>query len=89
MDRIISKPKRPFVVDVKAQGHSTVYLRFENGEERILDLKPWFTGVFEELKDPDYFRKVRVADGSIAWPNGQDLAYDMLYYKSSSLTAVR
>jgi hypothetical protein len=38
-------------------------------------------GVFEPLKDPAYFRRVRLApeSGTIMWPNGADLDADVLY----------
>jgi hypothetical protein len=60
-------------------------LAFENGEERIFDMKPYRFGVFVRLEEVDYFERVRVADGSIAWPHGQALAYDMLYVESEAL----
>jgi hypothetical protein len=41
--------------------------------------------VFAELEDMEYFERVRVSRGSIAWPHGQALAYDMLYFKSEAL----
>jgi hypothetical protein len=37
--------------------------------------------VFEPLKDPSYFARVRVDQelGSVVWPNGADLDPDVLY----------
>jgi hypothetical protein len=35
--------------------------------------------LFEPLRDPDYFRQVRVELGAVAWPNGADLAPDVMY----------
>jgi hypothetical protein len=85
MEELLSKPDYPFVTDVEPVSGHELRLTFEYGEQRLLDMRPYMIGVFTELKDPDYFRKVRVEDGSIAWPNGQDLAYDMLYHESKSL----
>lgn len=85
MEELISKPRDPFVQKVKAIDDHQILLTFENGEERVLDMTPYMSGVFTPLKDPDYFRQVRVEEGSIAWPGGQDLAYDMLYYQSNPL----
>ena len=47
------------------------------GDHRLM---PW-NGVFEPLEDPNYFRLVRVdpEGGTIAWPNGADLAHDTLH----------
>ena len=64
------------------EGHC-VYLRFEDGVEGVVDLGQQlrFEGVFEPLKDRDYFLQVRVDPeaGTITWPNGADLDPDVLY----------
>ncbi len=71
------------VVFAQAVGDYRLHLRFEDGVEGELDLGPVlsFRGVFEPLRDPNYFNRVRVdADlGSVAWPNGADLDPDVLY----------
>ena len=58
-------------------------LRFADGCEGVVDLAPHlkFSGVFEPLKDPVYFAKVRVDPelGTVTWPNGADLDPDVLY----------
>ena len=65
------------IVDVKPLGEYRLYLRFEDGAEGIVDLAEHlaFRGVFEPLRDPAYFARVRVDSelGTIAWPNGADL----------------
>lgn len=41
---------------------------------------PSTTGtLFEPLRDPGYFRQVRIELGALAWPNGADLAPDVMY----------
>jgi hypothetical protein len=35
--------------------------------------------LFERLRDPTYFRQVRIELGAVAWPNGADLAPDAMY----------
>jgi len=42
-------------------------------------------GVFTELKDEHYFRKVRVLDGTVVWPHEQDICPDTLYLDSLKL----
>ena len=63
-------------------GHR-LQLRFADGCEGVVDLAPHlkFSGVFEPLKDPVYFAKVRVDPelGTVTWPNGADLDPDVLY----------
>lgn len=85
-DEILTgKPRKPFVKEVVPLEDWKLRLTFENGEERLFDMKPYRYGVFERLEDPDYFKRVRVSRGSIVWPNGAALAYDMLYHESKSL----
>ena len=70
---------------VKKAVHAGVYrplLTFEDGDERLVDLKPHLSGeIFEPLKDPEYFRGFRVNEGidTVAWPNGADFSPDFLY----------
>lgn len=35
--------------------------------------------LFELLREPSYFRQVRLDMGAVAWPNGADLAPDAMY----------
>jgi Protein of unknown function (DUF2442) len=35
--------------------------------------------VFEPLRDPDVFRQVGIALGTVVWPTGADLAPDAMY----------
>jgi len=84
-DIFTGKPRKPFVKQVEPLEDWKLRLTFENGEERLFDMKPYRYGVFARLEDPEYFQRVRVSRGSISWPHGQDLAYDMLYHESKSL----
>lgn len=64
-----------------------VVLRFANQEIRNFDVKPYLDkGFFRELQDRAYFNAVRVALGSIEWPNGQDFCPDTLYELSEPVT---
>jgi len=55
-------------------------LIFNNGEEKIFDVKPYLNiGVFKALKKPDLFKTVRPFLGSILWENNIDLSPDTLY----------
>src|SRR4029453_17303829 len=57
-------------------------LTFEDGMVGDVDFgsREW-DGVFEPLRDPAYFAQVRVDPelGTIAWPNGADMAPETLY----------
>jgi len=75
------------VVEVKPLEVYRVFLRFDDGVQGELDLEPLlspFDGVFEPLRELARFREVFVDDGgTIAWPNGADLAPEVLYSKVS------
>jgi hypothetical protein len=64
-------------VDVLDDFH--LYLKFNNGEEGIVDLKPELYGeVFAPLRDPALFRQVYLTSRTIEWPNGADFAPEHL-----------
>jgi len=71
------------VKDVKALENYTLLLKFENDEEKIFDVKPYLNiGKFQELKDENLFKSVRVNFDSIEWANKLDLDPELLYEKS-------
>lgn len=73
------------VKDVQPLEDYNLLLKFENGEERIFDVKPYLEiGKFQELKDKALFKSVRVSFDSIEWDNQLDLDPELLYEKSSS-----
>ena len=77
----------PTVVTVKPENDYKLSLTFDNGEKRLFDVTPFLDkGVFSELKNIDYFQKVKVAFGAIEWPHEQDFSKDTLYILSDSST---
>jgi len=74
MDDIISgAPLGPRVSKVKPMDDYKLLLVFNNGESRIFDAKPLFSmHVFEVLKNKVFFDTVKVAHGSVQWPNDID-----------------
>jgi hypothetical protein len=71
------------IVAVNTLGDYRLHLRFEDSVEGVVNLATHlsFRGVFEPLKDPIYFARVRVDPqlGTVVWPNGADLDPDVLY----------
>lgn len=71
------------ITSVQVVGDYRLHLRFEDGVEGDVDVKRTvsFTGVFEPLKDREFFARVRLLPefGTIGWPNGADLDPDVLY----------
>lgn len=58
---------------------------FSNDEVKEFDVSPFLDkGIFTELRDKSYFKQVRVAFGSIEWPNEQDFSKDTLYLLGTS-----
>jgi hypothetical protein len=73
----------PDVVKVKPDQDYTVRLWFANGEEGVLDMKPYLDkGIFRALKDEKMFRTVHPFIGTIQWDNEADLCPDTVYLDS-------
>lgn len=71
----------PSVILAQHQGDFRIRLRFNDGTEGTVDFRRWLEGpVFEPLKDPAYFASFSVEGGTVAWPNGADIAPETLYY---------
>lgn len=78
-------PNNPRIVSVEPLDGYKLALVFRNGERGIFDCNEYLDfGVFRELKDEQYFRKVRVLEyaGTVCWPHGQDFCPDSLYVGS-------
>jgi hypothetical protein len=71
------------IIEVIPQDNYQLYLKFEDGKEGIVDVSQLieFTGVFQPLRDIEYFKTVKVNPewGTIYWDNGADLDPDVLY----------
>ncbi|MDB9737048.1 DUF2442 domain-containing protein [Porticoccaceae bacterium] len=61
-------------------------VEFSNNEVKEFDVAPFLDkGIFAELKNENYFKQVKVAFGSIEWPNDQDFSKDTVYLLGRSL----
>ncbi len=73
----------PYVVQVYPRDDYRLEIEFENGEQRVFDVKPYLSrGIFIRLQNLAVFRAARVVAGSVEWPGGLDLSYDTLYLES-------
>ncbi len=53
-----------------------------SGQSGILDMEPYLDqGVFQELRNVQYFNQVGILFGAITWPNQQDIAPETLLAK--------
>jgi hypothetical protein len=78
------------VVKAKACGAHSLDLTFKDGTRKRVNLLPLLEGpVFEPLRDPKYFATVELdsAAGTVAWPNGADIAPETLYELASETRA--
>jgi hypothetical protein len=76
------------VVRAEYKGGYRIRLSFDDGLEGTVDFSPWLHGpVFEPLKDEGYFRRFFLDGGTVAWPNGADVAPETLYDRAKSTTA--
>lgn len=63
-------------------------LEFDDKKIKIVDLSSEIWGpIFEPLKDLNYFKKVKVKEGTISWPNEADFCPDVLYKMGKDLEA--
>lgn len=72
---------RPTAIEVTPLDNYRVLIKFDNGEKKLFDVKPYISGAwYGELSDQSYFESVSVDGFTIVWPNGQDICPDDLYY---------
>jgi hypothetical protein len=76
------------VTSVQLLHDRVVRLAFDDGCEGVLDLAPRMHGpIFKKAaSDLDYFRQVVVDNeaGTIVWPNGADLAPEVLHVEAAT-----
>ncbi|MCL9775478.1 DUF2442 domain-containing protein [Vibrio methylphosphonaticus] len=79
----------PSVVSVQPTDDYKLIISFDNSDMKLFDVSPYLDkGIFQELKDVSYFKRVSVAFGSVEWPNEQDFSYDTLYLLGQNLTEI-
>ncbi len=78
----------PAVVRAKYRGACRIHLTFNDSSAKTIDFSPWLQGpIFEPLKDPAYFRRFSIEGGTVAWPNGADIAPETLWAVANSKRA--
>ena len=75
----------PNVIRAKHEAGFRIRVTFNDGTEASVEFQPWLSGpVFEPLKKVAYFRSFFVDGGTVAWPNGADIAPETLYEAAKS-----
>lgn len=73
----------PRVKSVEALPEYKLRVQFSNDELGIYDCSHLLDfGVFKEFRDESYFRRVTAVDGTVCWPNEQDICPDTVYLDS-------
>lgn len=70
----------PSVIRAEYRGDFRIHLVFNDGSQGTIDFRPWLDGpVFEPLAHVDYFQRFFIDGGTVAWPNGADIAPETLH----------
>lgn len=71
------------VVEIEFRSDRSYLIVFDDGVRAVIDFSDYLNRgpVFTPLNDPEFFRQARVEGGTIAWPNGADIAPEALYEK--------
>ncbi len=77
----------PAVRHVKAHENYTLAVEFDNGEHGILDMRAYLDfGVFQRLKDPEEFSRVKVAFDTVEWEARTNLDPEFVYKKCRKIS---
>ena len=79
---IVPKP-----IEVKSLKNYDLYIKFEDGKEKIYNVKHLVEkfSFYSKLKDIEYFKNVRIDSNTVVWAEGEDIAPENLYYDSISI----
>ena len=68
------------VIEARVIGQLAFEVRFSDGlSGNVRFLPSYLYGVFEKLKNPDFFNQLTVTDGFVSWGDEIDLAPDSMY----------
>lgn len=74
------------IKEVQVLSDYRLLLTFDNNEKKIKDMKPYLEkGVFQKLKDKDFFNQVKISFGAISWGEKIDMCADSLYKTSKKV----
>jgi len=72
------------IVEVTPKSDYSQFVRFKDGLEGLVRLREeQLSGVLAALKDRQFFERVFIDQGAVAWPGDIDLAPDAMYAEVS------
>ena len=79
------------VTSIEYKGEHVYRIRFDDGLEGDIGFSEYIDRgpIFEPFADLAFFRQARVEGGTIAWPNGAEVAPETLYEKLEQAAALR
>lgn len=78
----------PNPIEVRAIEKYKLYIKFKNGEEKVLDMEENLKkNYYKKLTDYEYFKNVKISKTGITieWKDGEDISPENLYYDSNSI----
>ena len=70
-------------IEVKALEDFLLYIKFQNGEEKIYDMKEMLKfNYYKNLRDKENFKTVKVYGITLKWSTGEDIAPEKIYFNS-------
>ncbi|MFO7907333.1 MAG: DUF2442 domain-containing protein [Planctomycetota bacterium] len=79
------------VTEISYKGGYVFHVAFDDGTSGDVDFTEYLSKgpVFEPLQNRELFKRATIEGGTIAWPNGADIAPETLYETLSANKAIQ
>jgi hypothetical protein len=76
------------VIRIEYKSGYSYLVEFDDGVNAVIDFSDYLQRgpVFAPLRDLQFFRQASIEGGTIAWPNGADIAPETLYEKCQQVS---
>lgn len=70
-------------IEVKPLENFLLYIKFQNGEEKIYNMKEMLKfDFYKNLRNKENFKKVKIYGITLKWSTGEDIAPEKIYFNS-------